>query len=61
MKNSQKSKIIIMIKKLDKYPELIRELKKLWNMKMKVISIIVGVLETMQKNLKMRLRELKIR
>ena len=31
-------------KKLDKYVELNRELKKLWNMKVTVIPIVVGAL-----------------
>ena len=32
--------------KIDKYLDLARELKKLWNMKVMVIPIIVGFLET---------------
>ena len=33
-------------KKLEKYLDLAKELKKLWNMKEKMIPIVVGALET---------------
>ena len=33
-------------KKKDKYLDLARELKKLWNMKLTVISIVIGALGT---------------
>ena len=36
---------------MDKYLDLARELNKLWNMKVKVIPIVVGALETVQKKL----------
>ena len=41
---------------IDKYLDLAKELKKLWNMKLVVILIVVGALETIPK----RLRELEI-
>ena len=42
-------------KKMDKYMNLIRELKKLWNMNVTVIRIVDGVLEILFKNLEKRL------
>ena len=47
--------------KIDKYLDFARELKKLWNMKMMVVPIVVGALETVSKGLEKRLEELKIR
>ena len=47
-------------KKIDKYLDLTRELKKLWNMRVKVIPIAVGALGTVPKSLEKRLEELKI-
>ena len=38
-------------KKLNKYQDLARELKKLWSMKLTVIWIIVGAIGTVPKNL----------
>ena len=37
--------------KMDKYLDLARELKKLWNMKVKVIPIVVGALGTVPKGI----------
>ena len=37
--------------KMDKYLDLAREVKKLWNMKVKVIPIVVGALGTVPKGL----------
>ena len=37
--------------KKDKYLDLTRELKKLWNMKMAFIPIIIGALDTVTKGL----------
>ena len=49
-------------KELDKYKcHFIRELKKLWNMEMIVIQIIIGVLGMVSKNLEKRFDELEIR
>ena len=36
---------------MDKYLDLARELKRLWNMKVKVIPIVVGALGTVPKGL----------
>ena len=41
--------------KMDKYMDLARELKRLWNMKVKVIPIVVGALGTVPKSLEKRL------
>ena len=41
--------------KMDKYLDLTRELKKLWNMRVKVIPVVVGALGTVLKNLETRL------
>ena len=38
-------------KKKNKYLELFKELKKLWNMKVMVISIVIGALSTVIKGL----------
>ena len=38
-------------KKWDKYLELAREQKKLWNMKVKVIAIVIGALVTVTKRI----------
>ena len=47
--------------KMDKYLDLARELKKLWNMIVKVIPIVVGALGTVPINLEKRLEDLEIR
>ena len=43
------------------YPDLARELKKLWNMKATVIPIVIGALEIVPKNLEKRFGEQEIR
>ena len=48
-------------KKLDKYVDLVRRLKKLWNMKLAVIAIITESLGTVCRNLENRFDELEIR
>ena len=48
-------------KKRDKYQDLARELKKLWNVKVTVIPIVTGVLSTVTKGLLQRLEDLEIR
>ena len=53
-----KIKESVMIKK---YLDLARELKKLWNMKVTVIPIVVDALGTTPKSLERRLEELEIR
>ena len=47
--------------KMDKYLDLARELKKLWNMKVNVIPIVVGALEIVPNSLEKRLENLEIR
>ena len=37
--------------KKDKYLDLARELKKLWNMKVKIVPIVIGALGTITKGL----------
>ena len=44
--------------KKDKYLDLTRELRKLWNMKVTVIIIVIGALETIPKRLIKGLGEL---
>ena len=44
----------------DKYQDLHRELKKLWNMKVTFIPILSGALCTVTKGLEQRLEDLKI-
>ncbi len=46
MKNSQIIIIIIIIIIKDKYLDLARELKKLWNMKVTIIPIVIGAFGT---------------
>ena len=47
--------------KKDKYLDLARELKKVWNMKVTFISIIIGALVTVTEGLLKGLEDLKIR
>ena len=47
--------------KRNNYLDLARELKKLWNMKVMMISIVIGMLGTVTKGLLQRLEELEIR
>ena len=47
--------------KKNKYLDFVRELKKLWNMRIKIIPILVGVLGTVPKNLEKELMGLEIR
>ena len=46
--------------KIDKYLDLARELKKLWNMKVIVILIVVGAFGMASKDLEKRLMEQEI-
>ena len=48
-------------KRINKYFDRARDLKKLWNMKLVVIPIITGSLGTVSKSLQGRLEELQIR
>ena len=47
--------------KREKYQDLARELKKMWNMKTRVVPVIVGALGTVPKTLRERLEEIGIR
>ena len=47
--------------KRDKYPDLVRGLKKLWNLKVMVILIVIGVLSTVTKGLVQGMVDLEIR
>ena len=46
--------------KKDKYLDLARELKKLWNMKVTMVPIVIGVLGTITKGLLKGLEDLKV-
>ena len=46
--------------KVEKYQDLKRELQKLWNMKVKVVPIVIGALGTPPKDIKRRVEELGI-
>ena len=46
--------------KVEKYQDLKRELQKLWNMKVKVVPIVIGALGTPPKDIKSRVEELGI-
>ena len=46
--------------KRDKYYELAKDLKKLWNMKVTVIPIVISALGTVTKGLVQRLKDLEI-
>ena len=46
--------------KKDKYLDLARELKKLWNMKVTIVPIVIGVLGTMTKGLLKGLGDLEV-
>ena len=46
--------------KKDKYLDLARELKKLWNMKVTIIPIVIGVFGTVTKGLLKGLEDLKV-
>ena len=46
--------------KKDKYLDLARELKKLWNMQMKIISVVIGAFGTVTKGLLKGLEDLEV-
>ena len=46
--------------KKDKYPELARELKKLWTMKVTIVPIVIGALDTITKGLLKGLEDLEV-
>ena len=47
--------------KKDKYLDLARELKKLWNMKVTIIPIVISALDTVTEGLLKGLEDLEIR
>ena len=47
--------------KKDKYLDLARELKKLWNMKVTIMPIVIGAFGTVTKGLEKGLEDLEIR
>lgn len=47
--------------KIEKYQDLARELQKLWNMRVKVIPIVIGALGTTPKKLDKRLNDLGVK
>ena len=47
--------------KIEKYQDLARELKKLWNMKVVIIPVIIGTLGTTPKNILKRMDEIGIK
>ena len=49
------------IEKIEKYQDLVRELKKLWDMKIVVIPIVIGALGTTPKTLPKRLKDIGIK
>ena len=48
-------------KRRDKYLDFVRVIKKLWNMKLKVIVFILGALGTIPKSIDKSLREMEIK
>ena len=46
--------------KKDKYPDLARKLKKLWNMKVTIIPIVIGAFGTVTKGLLKGLEDLEV-
>ena len=46
--------------KKDKYLDLARELKKLWNMPVTIIPIVIGAIRTVPKGLLKRLEDLEV-
>ena len=46
--------------KKDKYLDLVGELKKLWNMKVKIVPIVIGAFGTITKRLLKRLEDLEV-
>ena len=46
--------------KKDKYLDLARELKKLWNMKVTIVPIVIGALGTITKGLLKGLKDLEV-
>ena len=57
----QQSTVIKRKRKVNKFFDFALELKNLWNMKVTVISIVIGALGMVLKDLKERLNELETR
>ena len=49
------------VEKIEKYQDLARELRKLWNMKVSIIPVIVGALGTTPKNICKRMEDIGIK
>ena len=54
-------KVKMKVKKIDKFLDLVRNLKKLWNVRVVVIPVVVGALRTVPKSLQRGLKQLEIR
>ena len=52
--------IIVECEKRDKYLDLARELKKLWNMKVTIIPILIGAFGTVTKGLLKGLEDFEV-
>ena len=50
----------VKVEKIEKYLDLARELKKVWNMKVIVVRLVVGALGTPAKELEKRLKTIGI-
>ena len=48
------------MEKIEKYQDLVRELKRLWDMKVVVIPIVLGALGTTPKTLQKRMKDIGI-
>ena len=48
------------VEKIEKYLDLARELKKMWNMKVKVVPLVLGALGTHAEALEKRLKAMSI-
>ena len=49
------------IEKMEKYQDLVRELKKLWDMKIVIIPIVLGALRTTLKTLQKGMKDIEIK
>ena len=47
-------------RKIENYQDLKRELQKLWNVKISIVSIVIGALGTIPKSLEKDLNELNV-
>ena len=58
--NNNNHNKLMKCEKKDKYPGLARELKKLWNMQVTIIPIVIGAFGTVTKGLLKRLGDLEV-